>query len=114
MLLLQDIILGSDWWIHILSSFFLWGLLYLIEVRWLKRKFKSKNVLLQILLSNLIDLDHLFSASIFESGRCSINNHPLHSVVVFPVYILGLFTRYRYFVLGIFMHLFIDYLGCIL
>lgn len=109
----QQIIFQSDWWWHLLSNFILWGILYLIEVKYLKRNFSRRQVLLQLLISNLIDLDHLFSASLFVASRCSINNHFLHSFFVFPVYLLGLLSRFRYFFMGIILHLIIDYLGCI-
>jgi len=110
--MLQQIILSSDWWIHILFSLFLFGFLYLFEAKYLKREFKAKAVLIQLLLANLIDLDHLFSTPIFDPTRCSINNHALHQVFLLPLYILGLFTRYRYFFLSIIFHLLIDYLLC--
>ncbi len=104
----------SDWWIHILSNFALWGLLYLIEFKLLKRSFKARSVLIQLLLSNLIDLDHLLSSTIYDPSRCSINNHLFHSFYIFPAYVVGLFTKFRYFFMGIGMHLLIDYIGCLL
>lgn len=112
-MLMQEIIFQSDWWLHIVASFLLWGVLYLIEAKLLKRNFKSQAALAQLLLANLIDLDHLLSFPIFESGRCSINNHILHSVYVFPLYLLGVFTKYRYFFFGLFLHLLIDLYGCL-
>jgi len=112
--MLTKIIFQSDWWVHALVGFILWGLLYLIEFKILKRDFKSKRVLAQLLLSNLIDLDHLFAATVYVTGRCSINYHALHSFFIFPIYLLGLLTKYRYFFLGIIAHLLVDYLGCVL
>lgn len=112
-MLIPNIIFQSDWWLHIIASLFLWGVLYLIETKLLKKNFKSKAALAQLLLSNLIDLDHLLSFPVFESGRCSINNHILHSAYMFPLYLLGVFTRYRYFFLGLILHLLIDGAGCL-
>ncbi len=111
--MLLNIITQADWWLHLLASFLLWGFLYLIEAKLLGRPFKSRNVLLQLLAANLIDLDHLLSSPIYQTGRCSINNHLLHSSYLLPVYALGLFTRFRYFFLGILVHFLIDYLGCL-
>ncbi|MCF7820158.1 MAG: DUF6122 family protein [Candidatus Pacebacteria bacterium] len=110
---LLQIALSSDWWVHIVSNFALWGLLYVIEVKLLSRKFKSRNVLLQLLLSNLIDLDHLLSRPIYDPSRCSLNNHLFHSYYFIPAYVIGLFTRFRYFFMGIGLHFFIDYIGCV-
>lgn len=109
----RQIIFQSDWWIHIFAGIILWFILYLVEVKLLKRDFKGKIVLAQLLLANLIDIDHIFSASFFEASRCSINNHPLHSYFAFPVYLFGLLTKYRYFFLGIILHLAIDFFGCV-
>lgn len=109
-----NIILYSDWYWHLLASLALWLILYLVEGKLLKRSFAGKTVMLQLLLSNLIDLDHLLSYPIFAAGRCSINNHMLHSYYMFPVYILGVVSSYRYFFMGIAVHLLVDYLGCIL
>ena len=58
---LLNIILSSDWYWHLLADFILWVILYLIEKKLLKRKFLSKKVILQLLLSNLIDFDHFLS-----------------------------------------------------
>jgi len=112
--MLKQIIFQTDWWLHLLVTFLLWGFLYLIEAKYLKRPFKSSRVLLQLLLANLIDLDHLFSTPIYDPLRCSINNHFFHKTWLLPVYALGLLTRYRYFFLGVLVHLLVDYLGCIL
>ena len=110
--MLVKILLQSDWWWHIVASFLLWGLFYLVETYLLKRNFAKKKALVQLLLSSLIDFDHLLSVPIFDANRCSINNHALHSWLVFPGYILGLFTSYRYFFTGVIAHLMIDYLAC--
>lgn len=110
--MIEKILLQSDWWWHIVASLLLWVIFYLVETYLLKRNFKKREALVQLLLSSLIDLDHLFSVPIYEASRCSINNHALHYALVFPAYVLGLFTRYRYFFAGIILHLLIDYLTC--
>ena len=110
--MLQTILLQSDWWIHFLASLLLGLIFYLIEVRYLRRQFKTKQVFWQLLLANLIDLDHFFSVPIYDSGRCSINHHALHHWLAFPVYLLGLLTRYRYFFASVILHLVIDYFSC--
>jgi len=109
----KQIFFQSDWWLHLLSALAVWGIAYFVETKFLKRKFAAKKVLFQLLAANIIDLDHLFAASVFVPGRCSINNHAFHSFFSFPVYLFGLFTRYRYFFIGVFLHLLIDYFGCL-
>lgn len=110
----KQIIFQSDWYWHLLATLILFGLLYLVEAKYLKRPFKSRNVFLQLLLANLIDLDHLLSETLYDPLRCSINNHLFHKVWFLPIYVLGLLTRFRYFFLSVLVHLLVDYLGCVL
>jgi len=111
--MIEQIIFQTDWWIHVLASLGLWLFFYLLEEKYLQKEFNKKAVLVQVLLASLIDLDHLFSIPIYDASRCSINNHALHSYFMFPLYIIGLFSRYRYFFVSLLLHLFIDYLACI-
>lgn len=86
---------------------------YWIEAKVLKHSFPLKSTASQIILSNLIDLDHLLANPIYDPARCSINFHPLHSWFVFPLYIGGLFSKkYQYLFAGIILHLGLDYLDC--
>ncbi len=110
--MLEQILLQTDWWIHLVASLALWLFFYGLEDKYLKRNFNKRAVLIQILLANLIDLDHLFSFPIYDAGRCSINNHFLHSIFMFAFYALGLFSRYRYFFVSLSLHLIIDFFGC--
>ena len=111
--MLKQIFFQSDWYLHLLSVLAVWGIDYLVETKLLKRKFSSKKILFLLLIANLIDLDHLFAASVFVPERCSINSHALHSFFVFPLYFLGLFSKYRYFFIGVIIHLLVDYFGCL-
>ena len=64
----------------------------------------------------LIDLDHLFAVPIFDSSRCSIGLHPLHttwaalfycSLLAFPSW------KLRAISLGCLWHLFTDLIDCL-
>jgi hypothetical protein len=107
------ILLQSDWYIHVISSFLLFLFFYLLEKKYLKREVKVRIIFLQIFLANLIDIDHLLSIPIYQAGRCSINNHLFHNWYFFPFYFLGLFTKYKYFFSSLILHLTIDFLGCL-
>ena len=63
----------------------------------------------------LVDLDHLLAVPIFDPNRCSINFHPLHSFYAIGVYTIMLIPK-KIRVLGIalLLHMFTDYLDCIL
>ena len=62
-----------------------------------------------------IDLDHLLANPIFDTNRCSINFHPLHTYYFIGAYTIMLIPK-KIRVLGIalLLHIFTDYLDCIL
>ncbi len=78
-------------------------------------KKKWKQVYLLFLGSMLVDLDHLLAEPIFDPNRCSINFHPLHTFYAIGVYTIMLIPK-KIRVLGIalLLHMFADYLDCIL
>jgi hypothetical protein len=62
----------------------------------------------------LIDLDHLLANPIFDSNRCSINFHPLHSYFAIVGYIaLTLFKKTRLLGIGLIIHIIADSLDCL-
>lgn len=77
--------------------------------------FKSqwKKAWLLMLLTMLVDLDHLVADPIFDPSRCSIGFHPLHSYYAIAVYfILLLIPKFRILALGLVWHMVTDYLDC--
>jgi hypothetical protein len=63
----------------------------------------------------LIDLDHLLANPIFDASRCSINFHPLHTYYAIVSYILMLIPKkIRILGIALLLHMFTDYLDCIL
>ncbi len=75
-----------------------------------------KKVYLILIATMLVDLDHLFASPIFETNRCSINFHPLHSYYMMMVYVALLFFRKPLIIIGIglLFHMFTDILDCLL
>ena len=67
-----------------------------------------------IMLSTmLIDLDHLLASPFFDSNRCSVGFHPLHSYIAIGVYILLLFPKKtRLIGLGLCIHIIADQADC--
>lgn len=99
--------------IHGISDAALIGVLYLTKQKPVKNSVRFNSIVWQIILSNLIDLDHLLANPIYDPARCSLNFHPLHSWYIFPLYFAGLFSKkYRYFFIGIILHLILDYADC--
>lgn len=77
------------------------------------RDTNRKFILLSVLSSHLIDLDHLLASPIYDASRCSINFHPLHSWYLFPLYIIGsIYGKYRYFFWSVLVHFVLDLLDC--
>ena len=62
-----------------------------------------------------IDLDHILASPIFDSNRCSINFHPLHSYFAIGIYsILTFIKQTRIFGIGLLIHIIADTVDCIL
>lgn len=73
-----------------------------------------KKAWLLMLLTMLIDVDHLFATPIFDANRCSINFHPLHTYYALLVYILLLcFKKTRVIGVGLVLHIITDYIDCL-
>ncbi len=75
---------------------------------------KWKVAWLVMMVAMIIDLDHLFADPIFDSNRCGINFHLLHSFPVIAVY--GLFAvipKTRLLGLGLVIHIMLDGLDCL-
>ena len=72
-----------------------------------------KTVWLILIATMIIDLDHLLASPIFESNRCSINFHPLHTYWALIVYVVLLIPqRTRVIAIGLLLHLLTDYIDC--
>jgi hypothetical protein len=61
-----------------------------------------------------VDLDHLLASPIYDSHRCSIDFHPLHSYPAMLLYlILTAFPKSRIIGLGLLLHMGIDLTDCL-
>ncbi|WP_231372727.1 DUF6122 family protein [Aureivirga sp. CE67] len=73
-----------------------------------------KQAWLIMILTMLVDLDHLFATPIFAPGRCSINFHPLHSYYAIAFYFgMLFFPKLRIVGVGLLFHMFTDYQDCL-
>ncbi len=76
-----------------------------------------KKAFVIMLLTMLIDLDHLLESPIFDANRCSIGYHPLHTVYAAVFYFLLLFSqswKLKAVSIGCLWHLSTDYIDCLL
>lgn len=67
-----------------------------------------------LLLTMLVDLDHLLADPIFDPNRCSFGFHPLHSYWALAIYIAMLFfKKTRLVAIGLVLHLLTDFMDCV-
>lgn len=68
-----------------------------------------------MLLTMVVDLDHLIADPIYDPGRCSIGFHPLHTAPALAVYAVLLFPRAtRLPAIGLAIHMALDGLDCVI
>lgn len=68
-----------------------------------------------MLLTMVVDLDHLIADPIYDPGRCSIGFHPLHTALAITVYAVLLFPRAtRLPAIGLVIHMVLDGLDCVI
>jgi hypothetical protein len=67
-----------------------------------------------LLLTMLVDLDHLLANPVFDPNRCSIGFHPLHSHVAIAFYLaLLVFPKTRLVGIGLVLHMITDAIDCL-
>ncbi len=95
--------------VHLLLHFIIPG----VVARW-KFTERWKSAWLIMVLTMLVDLDHLLANPIYDPNRCGIGFHPLHSYPAIIVYlVLATIARTRIFGLGLLIHMALDGLDCI-
>lgn len=68
-----------------------------------------------MVLTNLVDLDHLLADPLYDPNRCSIPFHPLHSYPALVVWFaLALWPRTRLVGVGLLVHMALDVVDCTL
>lgn len=81
--------------------------LFFYRKRWIKAYFV-------MLSAFIIDLDHLLADPIFDSNRCSINFHPLHTYYAIVIYCILLIPKpMRIIALGLIAHIIADSADCL-
>jgi len=83
----------------------------IVALLFFKNNWKKAYIIM--LLGILIDIDHLLATPIFQSNRCSINFHPLHSYYAIAIYFLLLLPKKtRLIGLGLVIHIIADSTDC--
>ena len=84
----------------------------IIAILFFKKEWKK--VYLIMLLTMIVDLDHLLADPIYQADRCSINFHPLHSYYAIALYFIMSFFRKPFNIIGIglVLHMIADFTDC--
>lgn len=94
-----------------------YGIHFLIPILiaiWFFKDHRTK-VALILLAGIIIDVDHLWATPLFDTNRCSIGFHTLHSYWAIAIYcILPFFKPTRIIGLALIIHIFADTLDCLL
>ncbi|RPG31465.1 MAG: hypothetical protein CBB72_012405 [Muricauda sp. TMED12] len=78
-------------------------------------KGQSVKIALILLAGIIIDIDHLWATPLYDSNRCSVGFHALHSYWAVLVYsILPFFKLTRIIGLALIIHIFADMMDCLL
>ncbi|MGB1037350.1 MAG: DUF6122 family protein [Bacteroidia bacterium] len=74
-----------------------------------------KKTYLILLATMLVDIDHLFADPIFQADRCSIGYHFLHTKYAIFGYVILLFFKKPFQIIGIglLLHMFTDFIDCL-
>jgi len=89
------------------------GLPLLVAILFFKSNWKMAYLIMVSCI--MIDVDHLLAYPIFDSNRCSINFHPLHSYFAIVIYIaLAIFKKTRILGIGLLIHIIADATDCLL
>ncbi|WP_159521197.1 DUF6122 family protein [Sunxiuqinia indica] len=99
---------------QVFTHYFL-HLVFPLAIAWIFFRSEWKKAYLILLLTILVDLDHLLATPIFQADRCSIGFHPLHSYYAMAGYVVLLFFRRPFNIIGIglLFHMFTDLIDCL-
>ena len=91
------------------------GLHFLVPglVAWFAFKSRWQYAWMIMVLTMLVDLDHLLASPIFDPNRCSIGFHPLHTYPAIASYLALVFIPVvRLVAIGLLIHMGLDASDC--
>jgi hypothetical protein len=81
---------------------------------WLFFRSSWRRAWLVMLLTMLVDADHLLADPVFDPNRCSIGFHPLHTAPAIVLYaVLTVFRPTRLVGVGLVIHMILDGVDCL-
>lgn len=90
------------------------GFPFIIAFIFFRKDWKKVSIIL--IATMLVDLDHLVATPMFQANRCSIGFHILHSYYAMAVYVVLLFLRRPFNIIGIglLFHMLTDFIDCLM
>ena len=83
----------------------------LVAAVFFRRRWQYASVVM--IVTMLVDIDHVLASPMYDPGRCSIGFHPLHQPWWVGVYVLlCVFPASRLVGLGLCIHMFLDAFDC--
>lgn len=83
----------------------------IVAVFFFRRQWKSAFGIM--ILTLLVDMDHLLADPIYDPGRCSIGFHPLHGFIPIVFYLFLCFIpKTRLVGIGLVIHMALDSIDC--
>lgn len=95
--------------VHLLSHFIAPG----AAAKWVYAD-RWKSAWLVMVMTMIVDLDHLLADPVFDPNRCGIGFHPLHTYPAIGFYfLLLLIPKIRLVGLGLLIHMVLDGVDCL-
>jgi hypothetical protein len=84
-----------------------------LVIAWVFFRDDCQKALLIMMLTMLVDVDHLLATPIYDPLRCSIGFHPLHQLPLVFAYIAMCFVKpMRLIGIGLVIHMALDSIDC--
>jgi hypothetical protein len=72
-----------------------------------------QKALIIMMLTMAVDIDHLLATPIYDPLRCSMGFHPLHQLILVPLYLGLCFIKpVRLVGIGLMIHMLLDSIDC--
>ncbi|XZF15590.1 DUF6122 family protein [Chitinophagaceae bacterium MMS25-I14] len=88
--------------------------LFPVVPAWLFFRDKWQKAWLIMIVTMVVDIDHLWAVPVFDPCRCGVGYHFLHSYYAIAVYGMMLFfPKLRIVAVGLLLHMFTDFQDCL-
>jgi hypothetical protein len=83
-------------------------------IAWLAFTSRWRRAWLIMILTMIVDMDHLLATRIYDPNRCGIGFHPLHTLWAIAAYLVMMaFPKTRLVGCGLVVHMALDAIDCV-